>query len=76
MKEDPNFKKDSKIIECLHCKIESIKKNDEDYMEKENQVKVIINNISEEEWNNQINNYLWLIEKDIKFILQLKKNVN
>ena len=26
------------------------------------QVKVIINNISEDEWSNQINNYLWLIE--------------
>ena len=73
LKEDPNFKKDSKIIKCLHCKIESIKKNDEDYMEKENQVKVIINNISEEEWNNQINNYLWLIEKDIEIYDVIEK---
>lgn len=26
LKEDPNFKKESKIVKCLHCKIESITK--------------------------------------------------
>ena len=73
MKEDPNFKKESKIVKCLQCKIESITKNNKDYMEKENQVKVIINNISEEEWNNQINNYLWLIENDIEIYTSNEK---
>lgn len=73
LKEDPNFKKESKIIKCLHCNIESINKNDKDYMENENQVKVIINNISEEEWSNQINNFLWLIENDIEIYTSIEK---
>lgn len=73
LKEDPNFKKESKIIKCLHCNIESINKNDKDYMEKENQVKVIINNINEEEWSNQINNFLWLIENDIEIYTSIEK---
>ena len=42
-------------------------------MEKENQVKVIINNMSEEEWNNQINNYLWLIENEIEIYTSNEK---
>lgn len=71
LKEDPNLKKDSKIIKCLHYNIESFNKNDEDYME--NQIKVIINNISEEEWSNQINNYLWLIDNNIEIYTSIEK---
>ena len=65
LKEDKNFKKESKYIKCLHCKIENLL-NDDDYNEYKNQVKVLINNINEDEWQNEINNYLWLIERNIE----------
>jgi hypothetical protein len=71
LKEDPNFKKESKNIKCLHCKIDNIKKDNKDYMDK--QVKVIINNISEDEWKDQINNYLWLIENNIEIYSAIEK---
>ena len=66
LKEDINFKKDSKIIKCLHCKIENIKNDNKDYTENKSQIKVLINNINEDEWSNEINNYLWLIEKNLE----------
>jgi hypothetical protein len=71
LKEDPNFKKESKNIKCLHCKIGNIKNDNIDYMDK--QVKVIINNISEDEWKDQINNYLWLIEENIEIYTAIEK---
>jgi hypothetical protein len=71
LKEDPNFKKESKNIKCLHCKIDNIKKDNKNYMDK--QVKVIINNISEDEWKDQINNYLWLIEENIEIYTAIEK---
>ena len=71
LKEDPNFKmklnnneqnsKNSRYIKCLHCRFESANKDCT-----ENQVKVTISNISENEWNNEIYKYLWLIENDIE----------
>ena len=72
LKEDPNFIKESKKVKCLHCKIENIKNDNKDYMDK--QVKVIINNISEDEWRNQINNYLWLTENIEIYTAIEKKN--
>jgi hypothetical protein len=71
LKEDPNFKKESKNIKCLHCKIGNIKNDNIDYLDK--QVKVIINNISEDEWKDQINNYLWLIEENIEIYTAIEK---
>ena len=52
IKEDADFIKDSKPQKCLHCKIEN---NYED--DCKNQVKVLIHNINEKEWGNEIDNY-------------------
>ena len=61
IKEDKNFIKNSIPQKCLHCKIDEI--FDKDYI---SQVKVIIQNIDENEWINEINNFLWLIDNDIE----------
>lgn len=74
LKEDINFKKGLKNIKCLHCKIENIKNDDKDYNEKKNQIKVLINNINEDEWSNEINNYLWLIEQNIEIYTTFGKD--
>lgn len=52
LKEDPNFKKEFKDIKCLHCSFETINNND-----KKGQVQILINNITETEWSNEIDNY-------------------
>lgn len=46
---------------CLHCKIETYEEND--LVDK---VKVIINNIQENEWKKEIDNYLWLLGESIE----------
>ena len=60
IKEDLNFIKNSQPQKCLHCRIE---RNNNSNMK--NEVTVIIENINENEWGNEINNYLWLLGKDI-----------
>ena len=54
IKEDYNFIKNSIPQRCLHCKIGDI--NDIDYMDYMSQVIVIIQNIEENEWLNEIMN--------------------
>ena len=61
LKEDFNFIKNSIPIKCLHCKIGEY--NDDDC---NGQVKVIIKNMSEDEWANEIDNFLWLLGNDIE----------
>ena len=39
-----------------------------------NQIKVIIHNINEEEWGNQIENFLWLLGNDIEIYTSVDKN--
>ena len=71
LKEDRNFVKDSKIQKCLHCRIE-------DCYEKnlEGKVFVIINNIKEEEWGEQIDKFLWLLGNDIEIYTSVDNNNN
>ena len=69
LKEDSNFIKKSQPQKCLHCQIENYYDNDMD-----NQVKVIIHNINEEEWGNQIDNFLWLLGNDIEIYTSVDKN--
>ena len=71
LKEDINFIKNSVPQKCLHCKIEDY--YDNDCIDK---VKVIIKNITENEWANEINNYLWLLENDIEIYTSVDKNNN
>jgi hypothetical protein len=66
LKEDINFIKKSIPQKCLHCKIETTSNNS-------NQVQVIINNIKEDEWGNQIDNFLWLLGNDIEIYTSLDK---
>ena len=68
IKEDADFIKDSKPQKCLHCKIEN---NYED--DCKNQVKVLIHNINEKEWGNEIDNYLWLLGNDIEIYTSIDK---
>jgi hypothetical protein len=57
LKKDEIFKKD---IKCLFCKIHDYNVNSSD----KGNVIVSIDNISENEWLEQIDNYLWLINDD------------
>lgn len=57
LKKDEMFKKD---IKCLFCKIHDYNGNSKD----KGNVIVSIDNISENEWLDQIDNYLWLINDD------------
>ena len=61
-KEDSNFVKNSQVQKCLHCKI---KENNNDQNLK-GKVVVKIKNINEDEWGNQIDNFLWLLGNDIE----------
>jgi len=71
LKEDFNFIKNSIPIKCLHCKIGE--NNDDDC---NGQVKVIIKNMSEDEWANQIDNFLWLLGNDIEIYTSVDENNN
>ena len=67
IKEDLNFIKNSQPQKCLHCRIG---KNNNSNMK--GQVTVIIENINENEWGNEIKNFLWLLGKDIEIYTALK----
>lgn len=67
IKEDSNFIKNSKPQKCLHCQIDN-------YNGMNNLVEVIINNINEEEWGNQIDNFLWLLGNDIEIYTSVDKD--
>ena len=69
IKEDYNFVKNNKPEKCLFCKIG---KNYD--LNMKNQVKVIIENINENEWGNEIDKFLWLLGKDIDIFTSLDKN--
>ena len=71
IKEDNNFIKNNKPQKCLHCKIG---KNFDSNMK--NIVKVIIENINENEWGNEIDNFLWLLGEDIDIINSVDNNNN
>ena len=71
LKEDKNFIKNNKIQKCLHCKIE---KNYN--LNMKNIVKVLIENINENEWGNEIDNFLWLLGEDIDIINSVDNNNN
>ena len=71
IKEDINFTKNSIPQKCLHCKIEDYNSD-----EMKDQVKVIINNIEREEWVNQVDNFLWLIDDVIEKYTSLDKDNN
>ena len=71
LKEDFNFIKNSIPIKCLHCKIGEY--NDDDCND---QVKVIIKNMSEDEWANEIDNFLWLLGNDIEIYTSVDENNN
>ena len=69
LKEDSNFVKNSQAQKCLHCKIE------EHYNQNlKGKVIVMINNMNEEEWGNQIDNFLWLLGDDIEIYASLNKD--
>ena len=69
LKEDITFIKNSIPQKCLHCKTEEYYDND-----CKDQIKVMIKNITSEEWSNQIDNFLWLLGKDIEIYTSLDKN--
>ena len=69
IKEDSNFIKNSKPQKCLHCQIDNY-----NYNGMNNLVEVIINNINEEEWGNQIDNFLWLLGNDIEIYTSVDKD--
>ena len=69
LKEDINFIKNSIPQKCLHCKTEEYYDND-----CKDQIKVMIKNITSEEWSNQIDNFLWLLGKNIEIYTSLDKN--
>ena len=71
IKEDSNFTKNSQPQKCLHCKIE--KYDNDDMID---QIKVLIYNINIEEWSNQTNNFLWLLEDDIEIYKSVDSNNN
>ena len=71
LKEDPNFIQNSKPQKCLHCRTEKYKNND-----MEGKVKIIINNISEIEWGNEIDKFLWLLEDNIEIYTAYDSNKN
>ena len=71
IKEDINFTKNSIPQKCLHCKIEDYNSD-----EMKDQVKVLIKNIEKEEWVNQVDNFLWLIDDVIEKYTSLDKNNN
>ena len=66
IKEDNNFVKNSQVQKCLHCKIEEYYNHN-----LKGKVMVKINNINEDEWGNQIDNYLWLLGNDIEIYTSL-----
>ena len=69
LKEDLNFIKNSQPQKCLHCRIETI--YDSSLKDK---VTVIVQNINENEWGNEIKNYLWLLGKDIEIYTSIDSN--
>ena len=69
IKEDFHFIKNSQPQKCLHCKIGKYNNSD-----MENKINVIIENINEDEWGNEIQNFLWLLGKDIEIFTSLDKN--
>ena len=69
IKEDLHFIKNSQPQKCLHCRIG---KNNNSEMN--GKVTVIIENINENEWGNEIKNYLWLLGQDIDIFSSLDKN--
>lgn len=69
LKEDITFIKNSIPQKCLHCKTEEYYDND-----CKDQIKVMIKNITSEEWSNQIDNFLWLLGKNIEIYTSLDKN--
>ena len=71
IKEDYNFMKNSIHQRFLHFKIEDYYYND--FI---GQINVIIQNISDLEWSNEIDNYLWLIENDIEIYTSIDKYNN
>jgi hypothetical protein len=69
IKEDFNFIKNNQPQKCLHCRIG---KNNNSNMK--GKVNVIIENISKNEWGNEIKNFLWLLGKDIEIYTSLDEN--
>jgi len=69
IKEDINFIKKSIPQKCLHYKIGEY--YDNDCIDK---VKVIIQNINENEWANEIDHFLWLLGNDIEIYTSVDKN--
>ena len=69
IKEDFNFIKNNQPQKCLHCRIG---KNNNSNMK--GKVNVIIENISKNEWGNEIKNFLWLLGKDIEIYTALEDN--
>ena len=69
IKEDFHFITNSQPQKCLHCKIGKYNNSD-----MENKINVIIENINEDEWGNEIQNFLWLLGKDIEIFISLDKN--
>ena len=69
LKEDITFIKNSIPQKCLHCKTEEYYDND-----CKDQIKVMIKNITSEEWSNQIDNFLWLLGENIEIYTSLDKN--
>ena len=68
IKEDQIFLKDNQPQNCLHFRNEEFENNDLD------NIKVIINNISKEEWGNQIINFLWLLDDNVEIYTSYDKS--
>ena len=71
LKEDNNFIKNSIPQKCLHCKIEEYCEHDS-----KEQIKVIIHNITRQEWANEVDNFLWLLERDIEIYTSFDEKNN
>ena len=68
IKEDQIFLKDNQPQNCLHFRNEEFENNDLD------NIKVIINNISKEEWGNHIINFLWLLNDNVEIYTSYDKS--
>ena len=71
IKEDTNFKRKDQPQKCLFWW--KVKSKNKDYKDK---IVVIIRNIEFEEWNNEIDNYLWLTQKNIGAITAYSNDNN
>ena len=68
IKEDQLFLKDNIPQRCLHFKYGIFHNNDKDM------IKVIIKNITSDEWGSQIINFLWLLDDDAQIYTSLDEN--